>query len=284
MKYHQILATLNEEPLLITPAAHASLLKLFEEHRTLEIAEFMAKREGVDACGGKVELEQMEVIDGIAHIPVAGPMGKGLSKFEKGAGAVDVDDIMDDLDDAEDDDQVRAAIMDVDTPGGMVLGTPELSDRILAFSKPIYAFTAGIMCSAGYWIGSACDAIFATRSANIGSIGVYVPWADTSEMWKARGVKIEVFTSGKYKGMGVPGTSLTKDHREFLQNRVMEIAEMFYGHVQAMRADVQPEDMQGQVFMGANALARGLIDDVVQSKADVVDLLTEDGASVDGSL
>lgn len=273
MKYHQLISSLTEEPLLITPAAHVSLLKLFEEHRTLEAAEFRAKREGVDICGDEVELEQMEVIDGIAHIPVGGPIGKGLGKFEKGAGAVDVDDIIDDLDDADDDDQVTAAILDMDTPGGMVTGTPELADRILAFEKPIYAFTAGMMCSAGYWIGCACDALFATKSADIGSIGVYMPWADTSEAWKARGVKIEVFSSGKYKGMGVPGTSLSKDHRDFLQARVMEIAQMFYVHVQACRPDSDLEDMQGQVFKGQNAMAKGLIDDVVRSKQDVVDLL-----------
>lgn len=273
MKYHQLIAALTEEPLLITAAAHASLLKLFDEHRTLEASEFRAKREGVDYCGEEVELDQMEVIDGIAHIPIGGPIGKGLGKFEKGAGAVDVDDIMDDLDDADDDDQVTAVILDMDTPGGMVTGTPELADRIVAFEKPIYAFTAGMMCSAGYWIGAACDCVFATKSSDLGSIGVYVPWADTSEAWKARGVKIEVFTSGKYKGMGVPGTSLTKDHREALQGRVMEIAQMFYDHVRGCRPDSDLEDMQGQIFKAQNAMAKGLIDDVVRSKQDVVDLL-----------
>lgn len=275
MKYHQIISALTEEPLLIMPAAHASLLKLFDEHRSLEASEFYAKREGTDLCGEKVELAQMEVVDGIAHIPISGPIGKGLGPFEKGAGAVDVDDIIDDLDDADDDDQVRAILLDIDSPGGMVTGTPETADRILRIEKPIYAFTCGMMCSAAYWIGSACDCVFATRSADVGSIGVYAPMADTSEAWKARGVKIEVFTSGKYKGLGVPGTSLTKDHREFMQARIMEIADMFYSAVQACRPDAEAEDMQGQVFKAQSAMARGLIDDVVNSKDDVVDLLLD---------
>lgn len=273
MRYHQIIATLAEEPMLITPAAHASLCKLFEEHRTLEASEFRAKREGVDMCGDQVELEQMEIIDGIAHIPIGGPIGKGLGKFEKGAGAVDVGDIEDDLDDADDDDQVMGIILDIDSPGGMVSGTPELADRILAIEKPIYAFTSGMMCSAAYWIACAADGVFATKSADIGAIGVYAPMADTSEMWKARGVKIEVFTSGKYKGIGVPGTSLTKDHRDFLQSRIMETAQIFFDLVQACRPDAQLEDMQGQVFKAEAARARGLIDDMVRSKDDVVDLL-----------
>ena len=273
MKYHQIIAALTEEPLLITPAAHLSLLKLFDEHRALEASEFKAKREGVDYCGEEVELEQMEVIDGIAHIPISGPIGKGLGKFEKGAGAVDVADIEDDLNDSEDDDDVLGIILDIDSPGGMVSGTPELADRILAVEKPIYAFTGGMMCSAAYWIACATDGVFATKSADVGSIGVYAPMADTSEMWKARGVKIEVFSSGKYKGIGVPGTSLSKDHREFMQSRIMDIAQIFFDHVQACRPDAQLEDMQGQVFKAEAARARGLIDDMVRSKDDVVDLL-----------
>lgn len=273
MKYHQIIAALTEEPLLITPAAHSSLLKLFEEHRVLPAAEFQAKREGVDYCGEAVELEQMEIIDGIAHIPIGGPIGKGLGKFEKGAGAVDVDDIEDDLDNAEEDGMVRGIILDFDSPGGMVSGVPELADRIAAVEKPIYCFSSGMICSAAYWLGCSADALFVTKSADIGAIGVYAPMADTSEAWKARGVKIEVFSSGKYKGLGVPGTSLTKDHREFMQARVMEIAQMFYDHVRENRPDSQLEDMQGQLFKGQAAQSRGLVDEVVRSKDDVVDLL-----------
>ena len=87
MKYHQIMTALMEEPLLLTPASHASLVRLFDEHRGLSAEEFQARREGVDLCGEEVELEQMEIIDGIAHIPIGGPIGKDLGKFEKGAGA-----------------------------------------------------------------------------------------------------------------------------------------------------------------------------------------------------
>jgi|ERR1051326_2651919 signal peptide peptidase SppA len=273
MKYHQIIAALMEEPLLITPAAHASLVKLFEEHRTLDAAEFRAKREGVDFCGREVELEQMEIVDGIAHIPIGGPIGKGLGKFEKGAGAVDVADVMEDLDAAEEDANVKAIILDIDSPGGMVSGTPELADRVAACNKPIYAFTSGMMCSAAYWVGCACDGIFATKSADLGSIGVYVPYLDQSKRYENAGLKMEVISSGKYKGAGVPGTSLNADHREFLQERVDDIAKMFYGHVQRNRAEATADDMQGQVFKAEAALAKGLIDEVVREKGDVVEFL-----------
>ena len=273
MKYHQILSILREQPLLITPEAHASLLALFDEHRTLSAAEFNAKREGTGACGETIELEQMLIEDGIAQTPIGGPIGRGLGSFEKGAGAVDVADIEDDLNVAEEDEECRVILLNFDSPGGMVSGTPELADRIAAVQKPIYSFTPGLMCSAAYWLAAASDGIFATKSANIGSIGVYMPFADYTEMAKQKGIKIRVFSSGKYKGMGVPGTSLTKDQETLLQEEVMKIAGMFYEHVQANRPDVPDDAMQGQAFMGAEALEMGLIDNLVRDRSEMLGLI-----------
>jgi signal peptide peptidase SppA len=273
MKYPKLLVHAHQRPLLIDDAARVSLLKLFEQHATLSAAEFRAQREGSGRCGEKVEMEQMEVVDGVAIIPIGGPIGRGLGSFEKGAGAVDVDDVADELDQAEEDPEVRSILLDIDSPGGMVSGTPELADRILAVEKPIYAFSAGMIASAAYWLAAATDGIFATKSADIGSIGVYAPFADVSEMAKMQGVKIKVFSSGTYKGMGVPGTSLTKPQSDFLQDRVMQLAEMFYEHVRTMRGDVADENMQGQVFKAELARANGLIDDVVRDRDQVLAML-----------
>ena len=290
MKYHQIITTLTAEPLLITPATAISLFRLFERHAegkdhvlaalptTSEVwaaaLDPIAQREGTGMCGEKVELAQMEIEDGIAHIPIGGPVGRGLGSMEKGAGAVDVDDVAEELDQAEESDEVRAIILDIDSPGGMVSGTPELADRIAAVQKPIYSFSGGLIASAAYWLASATDAIFATKSADIGSIGVYIPWADFSEAYAKEGVKIELFTSGKYKGMGFPGTSLSAEQRGLLKDRVIDIANMFYAHVQANRPDVQDESMQGQTFKADKARDLGLIDEVVRDKGEVVDLLS----------
>ena len=273
MNYQQIMAALTEEPLLITPAAHASLLRLFEEHRTLSADQFRAKREGTDWCGDAVEVAQAEVIDGIMHIPIGGPIGRGLGKFEKGAGAVDVADLSDELDQAEDDFDVWAVLLDIDSPGGMFNGTPELAERIIRCEKPIYAFTAGMMCSAAYWLACACDFVAATASADVGSIGVYCALLDTSKRFEQQGVKVEVISSGQFKGAGVPGTSLTDAQRQNLQERVDEMAMMFQQHVQSMRPDSSLDDMQGQVLSAWKAEARGLIDQVVRDKAEVVELL-----------
>jgi ClpP class serine protease len=64
--------------------------------------------------------EDYQVINGVAIIPIGGPIGQGLGEFEKGAGAVDVDDVRAELDEAEEDEEVHTILLNFDTPGGMV--------------------------------------------------------------------------------------------------------------------------------------------------------------------
>ncbi len=272
---------LSEELLLITPAGYNRIAQEFEHAKTRSlrtasptISDDQAAREGKDYWSGQpIDLPQMEVVDGIARIPIMGPIGRGLDDYDKGYGATDVGDVEDDLDDAEDDETVRAILLDIDSPGGMVAGTPELADRITAVNKPIYAFSGGLICSAAYWLASACDGIFATRSADIGCIGVYSAFYDYSEMAKQMGIKVQVFSSGLYKGMGTRGTALSEKQAAFLQGRIMEIAGMFYDQVRNSRGDVADEDMQGQWFKGAAAADKGLIDQMVVDDEEVMELL-----------
>lgn len=276
MKYPKLWATLTEEPLLIEPRALASNIKLLERHLSMSSEEFRAaqREDGVDYCGEKVERDQAEIVNGVMIIPVGGPIGVGLGKFEKGAGCVDCTEILADLEEMETTEECRAGILHFDSPGGMVQGIAGVAARILACEKTIYAFTSGQMCSAAYWLGCSCDAVFATVDADIGSIGAYCYLLDQSKRYEAAGVKPVLVTSGKYKGMGAPGVSFTADQLALLQERINEISEKFYGHVEEMRGGaVSREDMQGQTFAGDRAVVRGLIDVVVGDLEEVAELL-----------
>ncbi len=215
----------------------------------------------------------MRVIDGIAHIPIAGAIGSKLGDFAKGWGAVDVADIQADLDEAEEDSRVRGIILDFDSPGGMVSGTPELAARIEQVKKPIYSFTDNMIASAAYWAAAGTDGIFSTLTANTGSIGVYVPFYDQTKRYADAGIKVDLIKAGKLKGIGFPGTSLSAEQRDHLQERIDQIYGMFTGFVSKHRPDITKDTMQGQTFMGAEAYKRGLIDAVVKSKAEVAALI-----------
>jgi ClpP class serine protease len=262
MRLPKLIETLTRTPLLMTPGSVDAILSIL--HSTHE---FRAAREGVDYCGEAVDLEQMTVEDGLAIIPVKGPLGIGLDKFEKGAGATDYQDIMADIASANENPQVENILLLMDTPGGMMGGLPECADAIAASEKPVYSFVppGGTVASAGMWLAAACAGRFLSPSAQAGSIGVYCAYTDLSEMAAMRGVKIKVFSSGTYKGMGVPGTSLTADQEAYLQDQVETLAQEFYDHIRANLGDVPDEAMQGQMFRAGEAVNIGFADDIVKS-------------------
>src|SRR5437762_695523 len=209
MKLQHLIQQIWYEPSLITGDGHASIRQLVE-HRFGEAAAFEIREPGQGFCGAKVEVEEMEIVDGIAHIPIGGAIGQKLKPFQRGEGAVDVLEVAEELDLAEEDDDVRGALIDMDSPGGMYMGTPELATRIEAFSKPIFCFSNGTIASGGYWLASACDGIFTTGSAWVGSIGVVVPMLDDSAALAAKGLKVLLVKAGKFKGTGFPGTSISE--------------------------------------------------------------------------
>jgi len=275
MRFAQLLSVLTEKPLAITPAAHASLLKLFEDHLAKPRGEFKAEREGTDWCGDKIEIDQAETIGGICYIPIGGPLGRGLGSFEKGAGAVDYEDIADELDQFEENDAARAAILVFDSPGGMCQGLDACQKRILAVDKPIHSYSAGMLCSAAFGLACATDGIWTTSDCDVGSIGVLCYTIEASKRYADMGYKPILISSGIHKGAGAPGMPWTKAQLDLMQNEVDDLAEEFYQHVEASRGkdNVSRDDMQGQSFRGKVALQKGLIDGIVSGLEDVSALL-----------
>ena len=115
------------------------------------------------------------------------------------------------------------------------------------------------------WLAAVCSGRFLSPSAQAGSIGVYCAYADMSERAKAMGIKVKVFSSGTFKGMGVPGTALTADQEQYLQDSVMELAQEFYVHIRANLGEIPDEAMQGQMFRAPEAVKLGFADDIVKS-------------------
>lgn len=265
MKFPKLLETLTRTPLLMTPGSVESILTMFEQHATLSREDFAATRDGKDMCGGKVDIEQMTIEDGMALIPVKGPLGVGLDAFEKGAGCTDYADIIRDIAEANDNPKVENIIGVFDTPGGTWGGLIECANAIAESEKPFYVFVppGGTVASAGMYLAACAAGRFLCPSAQAGSIGVYCAYTDMSERAAQMGVKVKVFTSGKYKGMGVPGTSLSAEQEQHLQDHVMELAQEFYDHMRANLGDIPDDAMQGQMFRAQTAVELGFADEVV---------------------
>ena len=217
--------------------------------------------------------------DGTGVIPIAGVIGKGLSPIEKMTGAVDVNAIAEAIDEYCMNPQVTRIAFQVSSPGGTVTGVEELANKVRNISKPTMAYTDSEMASAAYWVASAADKVVASPSSTVGSIGVYMTIADMTEMAKAQGIKMVVIKSGKFKGAGIPGTSLSEEQIANLQDSVDAIHADFKASVLQTRKLVKAEDMEGQVFSGKQAAQRNLVTGLADSFSEAVAMWAENSVA-----
>ncbi len=198
----------------------------------------------------------LSVDNGVGIVSIEGPILRKPDLFARVLmGAVGSDEIGAALGEANQRDDIKAVFLDIDSPGGTVAGTPELAAAVKSLNerKPVYAFSSGLMCSAAYWIASQASAIYATPSAQVGSIGVVQAVIDDSAALASEGIKVEVFAVGKYKAMGAPGTPLTDDQRDLINSNLAEIAGEFHAAVLAKKRSIPAEAMEGQTFSGKQA-------------------------------
>ena len=225
----------------------------------------------------------LTVENGIGTVSIEGPILRKPGLFARVLmGAVGSEEIGDALREAGERDDIRAVFLDIDSPGGTVAGTPELATAVASINerKPVYAFSSGLMCSAAYWIASQARAIYATPSAQVGSIGVVQAVIDDSAALASEGIKVEVFSVGKYKSIGAPGTPLTDDQRELIQSNLAEIAGEFHTAVLARGRSIPAEAMEGQTFSGRQAQRFNLAG-MVPDRAEAMRRLKVYHASVD---
>jgi len=223
-------------------------------------------------AGGCLELfgdmdeskDRVKMVNNTAVVTFDGVVGKRVGKLEKSSGVLDLDDFSADIERLMDDETVDGIVLDINSPGGTVTGTPEAAAMVRAAcdKKRVVAYTDTMCASAAYWVASQAWAVMASESAVVGSIGVYLPLTDTSRAYEMQGVTTHLIKSGKYKGTGVPGTAPTQEMLDRLQDRVDFIHAEFKADVRMGRGSVADETMEGQDFFGKQAIGVGLVDGI----------------------
>ena len=209
-----------------------------------------------------------KILDGVAVIPVTGPLSKRMSFLTWIMGGRTFGQLSEMIYDAVEDPEVDAIVMDVDSPGGTVSGTDAFAEVIAAAAaiKPVVAFANGCMCSAAYWTASATSKVITERTAAVGSIGVIMVHADFSKLDERYGVKYTVLTAGKYKAVGNDVNPLSDEDRAVLQAELDALYAIFVDAVAAHRGvssdTVRTGMADGRVFIGRAAVDAGLADAV----------------------
>lgn len=214
---------------------------------------------------GEESAPPYELLDGMACIPIQGPIMRGASKL----GGTSSIAVRNSLRAASRDPAVKGVMLLVDSPGGSAAGTDELASEIQSFiassKKPVYAHIEGMAASAAYWAIAYASKITASRSALVGNIGVYSVLKDTSKAAEMQGVKVQVVGSGPLKGADTPGAPITPELVAETQNIVNSLAQMFFEAVKAGR-NLGTAEMNavkdGSIYPAGDAKKLGLIDAV----------------------
>ena len=271
MKFQRIIETVYFQPWSITRDGWMAVHKI--------LAPYLAGKEPpkIKADDGETDffgnaIPKMQITpEGVAIIPIIGTLIHHASLMDKLCGACSYDDVKNDLRDALGQANLKKIVLHIASPGGMCMGateTAELITQIREMGYRIEAVTDELIGSAAYYLAAGCDKISCTPSALVGSIGTFAAILDESLAFEMEGLKMEVIKSGEFKGAGIPGTKLSDAQRAEMQSRVDLYAKLFRDHVSKYRPVIDKADMQGQAFIGAEAVARGFADAVIDDVRD----------------
>ncbi len=227
------------------------------------------------------------VRDGVAIVPVVGPLFRYANLFTMLSGATSIGTLATDFTAALEDRAVRAIVLSVDSPGGEVNGIAELATMIMAARdrKPVYAHVGHSGASGAYWLASAAEKVFVAPTALVGSVGAVMTIRDTRKVDEARGIRtIEIVSSQSPDKRVDPTTDVGLSK---LQAVVDRLGEEFVAAVARQRGvsveKVLADFGKGGLLVGADAVKAGMADGVSTLEA-VIASLSSTGSPAGGSV
>lgn len=176
---------------------------------------------------------------------------------------------LDMLDQAADDPAVKGVILRLNTPGGGVVESAEIHDKIVNIQenekKPVYVSMGNTAASGGYYISAPADKIFAHTATLTGSIGVIMESINFAELADKLGIDVNTIKSGEYKDIMSPTRPMTEKEHDILQTMINELYGEFVQVIVEGRE--MPEDevrklADGRVYTGRQAKENGLVDEL----------------------
>ncbi|MBS3147133.1 signal peptide peptidase SppA [Candidatus Woesearchaeota archaeon] len=202
----------------------------------------------------------------IAIIPIYGSITVDSSSdifFDQAASPSTV--VIEALARAEKDPSVKGIILEINSPGGTVVASREISNKIKKIDKPVVSWIREVGASGAYWIATSTDYIVADPMSITGSIGVIGSYLEFSELFEKYGIKYERLVGGQYKDTGTPFRDLSNQEKQLLQSKINMIHEAFINEVATNRKidrDTVRELSTGMFYLGQEALDLGLIDEL----------------------
>lgn len=201
-------------------------------------------------------------------------LGKGNFSFGGKVGLVEIkgvivepDDVVEDLEDARKDRDIKAVVVRVDSPGGSIGASQEIFRTIgeLDKKKPVIISMGDVAASGGYYVSASARKIFANEGTITGSLGVRMEHMNAGGFLDLIRLQPETLKSGKYKDIGSVYRALTPEEREILEGLLAELHDQFKADIARSRnLDIEfvNKIADGRVYTGAKAREMGLVDDI----------------------
>ncbi len=173
------------------------------------------------------------------------------------------------LDKAKADQNVKAVVLRLNTPGGTVAASDMMYQSLLQFrqetKKPVVACMLDVAASGGYYLACGCDGIVAGPGTVTGSIGTIMQTVSFEGIMNKLGIQAEAIKSGELKDIGSPFENLDDKERAVLQGIIDQFYQQFLAVVKKGRAGKIPEGRleelaDGRVFTGRDAQKECLVD------------------------
>jgi protease-4 len=205
--------------------------------------------------------------DKIAVITMRGLISSSLTG---NVGDSMVDDMRLALQQARDDDHVRAVVLEIDSPGGEVTSSDVIYNAVAKAraKKPVVIYMDSLAASGGYYIACGGKFLIANETTITGSIGVIIQTLNYEQLFNKVGLASVVFKSGKFKDMLNGARPITPEERDLVQSFIMKTYDKFLGIVAKERnlpADLLRNTIaDGRILSGRDALDHKLIDGIGQ--------------------
>jgi protease-4 len=195
-------------------------------------------------------------------------LGGNIAVVDVDGVILSADTIVDELRQYDQDDDVKAIILHINSPGGAAAPSQEIYHEVLHIRdekrKPIVASIESVGASGAYYIASATNKIYANQASVVGSVGVIMEWTSYGDLLKWAKLKPEVIHAGALKDAGDPSREMTPEERSYFQGLVDNMYGQFIADVAAGRHLSQDQIKPlatGQVWTGEQAVPLHLIDE-----------------------
>lgn len=175
------------------------------------------------------------------------------------------DEILKQIDDAKNNKKIKGVLFSINSPGGAVAPSIDISYAIrdLSLTKPVLAYGGDVMASGGYYSAIYANKIMANPGSLVGSIGVIMEGANIDPLLKKVGIKTQIVKQGAYKEVGTMSREWTKEERLELETLTKDTYELFVKDV-TMARKLNIANMKNyanaHVYSASRAKSVGLID------------------------